>query len=192
MEFAPSNYGPVFAPLLGVDRNRSLSTGTPGGANSAALSNLDVESAFAHTKVVDGDMASCCIAGAWLLYDQLDASHTISQGVHTTTGSFWHGIMHRREGDFSNAKYWFGKVGEHDIFPALAEQTKLLAAEADSPEARQIVGRLVHGSDWAPFAFVDACQAALRGGASAQDFLRRVQQSEWELLFDYGYTRATA
>lgn len=42
-------------------------------------------------------------------------SHTVSQGIEGTTGSYWHGIMHRREGDFSNSHYWFNKVGGHPV-----------------------------------------------------------------------------
>jgi len=49
----------------------------------------------------------------WLYIDELDRSHTVSQGIEDTTGSFWHGIMHRREGDFSNSHHWFNKVGDH-------------------------------------------------------------------------------
>jgi hypothetical protein len=50
-------------------------------------------------------------AAIWLYVDDLDRSHTVSQGIETEEGSFWHGIMHRREGDFSNAKYWFRRAG---------------------------------------------------------------------------------
>ncbi|MDA0337856.1 MAG: hypothetical protein O2782_22030 [bacterium] len=49
----------------------------------------------------------------WLYIDDLDRSHTVSQGIEDATGSFWHGIMHRREGDFANSHHWFNKVGEH-------------------------------------------------------------------------------
>ena len=52
-------------------------------------------------------------AALWLYIDELDRSHKVSQGVEDATGSFWHGIMHRREGDFSNSHFWFDKVGEH-------------------------------------------------------------------------------
>ncbi len=55
-------------------------------------------------------------AGIWLYVDDLHRSHEISQGIHTPTGSFWHAIMHRREGDFWNSKYWWRQVGKH---PAL-------------------------------------------------------------------------
>lgn len=51
-------------------------------------------------------------AGLWLYVDDLERSHTISQNIHTPAGSYWHGIMHRREGDFWNSKYWFRKAGD--------------------------------------------------------------------------------
>ena len=62
------------------------------------------------------------IAGLWLYVDDLDRSHTVSQSVETKTGSYWHGIMHRREGDFSNSHYWHARAAGH---PLLAERPDL-------------------------------------------------------------------
>ncbi len=56
-------------------------------------------------------------AGLWLYVDELERSHRISQNLSGSTGAFWHGIMHRREGDFGNSHYWFRRVGRH---PAMA------------------------------------------------------------------------
>ncbi|MFW5697621.1 MAG: hypothetical protein ACOCX1_03570 [Fimbriimonadaceae bacterium] len=53
----------------------------------------------------------------WLYVDELEKSHLVSQNMSTKTGSYLHGIMHRREGDFSNAKYWFRNAGEHPAAP---------------------------------------------------------------------------
>ncbi len=128
-------------------------------------------------------MAECCRAGIWLLHDFLDESHELSQGINTTSGSFWHGIMHRREGDFSNAKYWFRRVGEHAVFEPLAARAAEVAAERGDAAA---VEKLTARETWEPFAFVDMCQAAERNGKS-RELCLDVQQAEWELLFNHCY-----
>lgn len=168
--FDPHAYGSAFAEILQIDRARSLDEGAFETGLRDALEALTVESAFAHTNVADETMARCCLSGAWLLCDFLDESHTISQGISTPAGSFWHGIMHRREGDYSNAKYWFRRVGEHPVYERLA-----LATDVDS---------------WDPFAFVDTCQQAVRTGGAEAERCRHLQQREWELLFDYCYETA--
>jgi hypothetical protein len=68
------------------------------------------------------------VAGLWLYVDNLDRSHTVSQSIETTTGSYWHGIMHRREGDFSNSRYWHRKAAGH---PLLAAQPDGLVGEVE-------------------------------------------------------------
>jgi hypothetical protein len=173
-EFRPSDYGPVLAPLVSGDRCRSLDHGQPDGGIRTALKAATVEAAFAHAGIADRNMAECCLAGLWLVHDFLDESHTISQGVERPTGAFWHGVMHRREGDFSNAKYWFRRVGNHEVIAELGECVPELGGAFD------------------PLAFVDACQAAIRSGGKNADFCRRVHQAEWELLFDFSYRHATA
>src|SRR5256885_982720 len=48
--------------------------------------------------------AAGVLAGLWLWHDFLGESHKIAQSLATPSGSMWHAIMHRREGDFSNSK----------------------------------------------------------------------------------------
>jgi hypothetical protein len=187
-QFDPHAYGPVFAALLATDRRRPLGAGSPDRDHRSMLEDLSVESAFGHAKIIDRDMAACCVSGAWLLHDCLDESHTISQGIETPSGSFWHAIVHRREGDFSNSKYWFRRVGRHPVFEALGQRAVELAAVRGAERA---VKQLVNGGAWEACAFVDLCQAAVRGPSDATELCRDIQQAEWELLFDFCFRAAT-
>jgi hypothetical protein len=81
------------------------------------LKHADLVLSILNTPAMQGrnDLA----AGLWLYVDDLDRSHTISQGIETPTGSLLHGIMHRREGDFSNSHYWMRRAASHPLFAEL-------------------------------------------------------------------------
>ena len=131
-------------------------------------------------------MAAACLAGLWLRFNYLDESHRISQDLETPTGSYWHGVMHRREGDFSNAKYWFRRVGENPVFEPLAAAARETAG-ADPPAAARF---LVEQSSWDPFRFVDLCEQAAGSATPLMELAVAVQQCEWELLFESCYRQA--
>src|SRR5437868_2895832 len=104
LTFDPQAYGPFIARILSETRLNSLGPGNPTQpvpTNLAAMA-AEMEQAFAPHPIRDQDMANGCLAGLWLYHDYLDESHRISQEIETQTGSYWHGLMHRREPDFSN------------------------------------------------------------------------------------------
>jgi hypothetical protein len=186
-DFNPQVYGPAVQALLEPPRLAELGPGKPNAAAQARLQALTDEAVFSGRKVVDADMVAACRAGLWLYHDFLDRSHAISQDIHTTTGSYWHAILHRREPDYSNSKYWLQRVGRHPVFQPLAEAARDLASEAhDAPHAAYLSKQ----SEWDPFRFVDLCQRVCGSGSSEESLCRAVQQREWELLFDYCWRQA--
>ena len=77
------------------------------------------------------------IAGLWLYVDDLERSHTVSQGIDDATGALWHGIMHRREGDFANAHHWMRRAASHPLFHELDPAgfvDEVAASSGDTPE----------------------------------------------------------
>ena len=174
---ANTPYGPALAALVG-DRPMPLGPGRLDSTAQAALQHLDLNQLFAGQTIRDSSMARCCLSGLWLRHNGLDESHTISQDIPSAEGSYWHGIMHRREPDYGNAKYWFRNVGPHAVFPALCAEASELAPEAPA----------VTGGQWDPFAFVDMCESAAR--SANEDLCRQIQDCEWRLLFEHCFQRA--
>lgn len=119
-------------------------------------------------------MAEACLSGLWLLYNYLDQSHTISQDLPSSTGSYWHAIMHRREPDYSNAKYWFRRAGHHPAMDTLAEEASALAAGVDLDRYTQFLA----APQWDAMAMVDACEAAAQGKCPQVELLQKVAQAE--------------
>jgi hypothetical protein len=159
------------ASLWLADRLPELGPGKPDEVFRDALSALTPDSSFENLR--NQDAARACISGLWLYHDFLDESHTISQDLSDSTGSYWHGIMHRREPDPGNAKYWFRKVGPHPV---------LLQLETEAPALGY--------SYQNPLSFVDFCER-VRGTNTPQELIaRQVQLLEMHLLFDWCYHKS--
>lgn len=188
VRFDPESYGRSIVRLIDVQRLGQLGPGSPNRSARDELRLLDPDSAWKPHPVVDREMAKCCVAGLWLANDFLDESHSLSQAIASPSGSYWHGIMHRREPDFSNAKYWFRRVGDHPVYPSLAEAARGMASRLQIQGAAEYLSQQ---SDWDPFRFVDLCQSVGSGDVASQPVCREVARAEWQLLFDYCY-RQTA
>lgn len=185
--FDRNAFGPVIGELLAEERLNPLGPGTPNRDAKPRLDELSIETAFAGRTVRDRDLAAGCLSGLWLVHDYLDASHGISQNLETVEGSYWHGIMHRREPDYGNSKYWFRRVGNHPVFEPLRTDAAALASVAETDEASDFLTRQ---SAWDPFAFIDLCEACARGRSSAETLCMQIQRREWELLFAFCFRGA--
>jgi len=129
------------------------------------------------------DEARAMLAGLWLWHDWLDESHTISQGITSPTGSYWHAIMHRREGDFSNGKYWYARCATHPVLTSLAVQA---ASFLNPLPADKSLLKLTLNNAWHPSAFVDLVEAIHdRPDDPRHRIAVSLQQLEWRVLFDY-------
>ena len=105
--------------------------------------------------------------GLYLLNDDLPRAHGLAQSVEgDPLGDYWHALIHRREGDYDNARYWFGRVGP---LPILAQ---------------------IYGPDPAAAKnFVEKCRA-VRGGQDAA--LKQFQRDEMAHLLAHALDYAPA
>ena len=215
-DFNPTLYGKIFSSLLDPNRLNDLGVGQENTDIEKILNELDLTTAFESKSVGDTASANACISALWLHHDFLDQSHRISQNIPTSSGSFWHGIMHRREGDYWNSKYWFRQVGSHPVFTDLHAAVKELFHSLDSrfaPEGASASSdksgsstrpdrvndknqdiiktmRLVEKSSWDPFLYVDMVQEHIGSATETETVLKQIQRLEWWFLFDYCYKKS--
>lgn len=198
-----ARYGEAVAGLVANLPLSQLGPGTSADASlrqtlRATLAKLSDHDLFA--PVVDSQAAACCRAGLWLGYDFLEESHSISQAIETSSGSYWHGIMHRREPDPDNAKYWFRRVRQHPVFAQLAAAAaqiansrlanSRLAGVADAGSPSEPAAYLARQPVWDPFRFVDFCERTRGTGGDGEQFCREIARIEWRLLFDHCHRQA--
>jgi len=168
--------------LLATAESAGLGPGPRAGVLSKAELNAKLDSLLGDAKI--SSVRQQLIRSLVLLWhDHLDASHTISQGIKNADGSFVHAIMHRREPDAWNSKYWWRRVGEHPVFPEIAKQVGELLARSRRREEADLAKCLLPGGNWDAAAFTDACDAAKDD--SLIQMLREIQRIETEVLLEH-------
>jgi hypothetical protein len=178
--------GPTLPRSVGVSATRPrLSPLSAAGRRGWLLAHLRSEHLL--PAAVSPADAIALRAGLMQMHDFLDASHHVSQSIEGegrhAAGDYWHAVMHRREPDYHNSKYWFRRVGVHPLFPELAQRAELILRACPSPESEHWRNRLVTKAGWDPLAFVDLCA----GCADSEETplaiaAREIQWQEMRLL----------
>ena len=106
------------------------------------------------------DATDAVKAGLHLLNDDLASAHELAQAHEgDKTCDYWHAVVHRREGDFDNAKYWLRQVGRHPV-----------------------LSRVHDGGPPAAIGFIDRCREA---NPAEQAALEATQKREMLGLLEY-------
>lgn len=169
----------------------------PGAGRRWLLEHLQrFELAEVSASIRSPDDAVALTAGLLQIHDYLDESHKRAQSIEGrgrhSAGDYWHAIMHRREPDYGNSKYWFRQVGGHPVFTELAAKAAEILHRCRSPEAEDWRGRLVGAGGWDPFAFVDLCQQSARSHTPLHAAAQLIQWREMLLLLVQTYRDSAA
>ena len=168
----------------------------------AALRGASQESLFPEKRLADPTMAAAALAGLHLWNDNFEAAHNLCQAITTPTGSYLHGLCHRREGhvgeglnsNLGNSRYWFRQVGEHPVYPAVYRTALnvLDAAGTGFRWATEAAGQLRSRGGWDPAVLSDWVGQADAGTLSPPTIvhLEEIQWREIALLVDWCEQRA--
>lgn len=93
--------------------------------------------ALAPANVLEGGrvhpLLDVALGAMWLWHDFLDEAHKIAQDEESPEGSWLHAIVHRREGDFSNSKYWYARCASLPQTSSGPDLVDLVASVHDKP-----------------------------------------------------------
>ena len=168
----------------------------PGSRNDWLLAALNAAPAESFVPQSRDPISTIALqAGIFQWHDYLDESHSCSQQIEGEgpgqLGDYWHGIMHRREPDASNAKYWFRRVGKQSIFPQVAHAADRILGGCDSPDAPLWRDKVTAGGRWDPFAFIDLCSACENRTDDLALAARHIQFIEMAMLLKETWRAAT-
>ena len=144
------------------------------------------------------------LAGLYQKNDDLGSSHTLCQEAGAKTdlleASYWHGIVHRREPDFPNARHWFRKVEgspllaeiERDVIDYLQRVLQVPDYGRARETAFQLLRHLHDRGTWDPVYVVDLCEACVEEGCREKlRLLEEIQETEFDAVFRWTYRMAT-
>jgi hypothetical protein len=125
--------------------------------------------------------------------DSLDRAHELVQAHEGHPTCDWvHAIVHRREGDYANSKYWVRRAGAHSAYHGLqARASRLLGESGKQPQASSRLATALEKirtqGEWNAYLFVDAVsmQESGDGDAESRELLERLQHLEWQCLMRY-------
>ncbi len=115
----------------------------------------------------------------------IDRAHEIVQHGSTSMDRYLHGVVHRIEGDFWNAKYWFRQVGDRELLARIGMEVMSTLEAKSVLESSKSMKLFDDQNRFAPENLVDA-QAAVYGKSTSHDrvLIQQIAQAEWEAIWE--------
>ena len=114
-----------------------------------------------------------CLAALMFAQDYIWEGHEIVQDYPDLEASWWHAFMHRMEGDYGNAAYWYRRVGTPSEYSDLFKEIRQL--DLESP-----ISQIQESSSWDPFEFNGLINNYKR---TNEESLKKVHSLEFKYLF---------
>lgn len=124
-----------------------------------------------------------CLLYLW--HDYLEVSHQIAQDERSIEFNYFHAMIHRREGDFFNSRFWFRQLDDrHIVLIDLAKEVRRFLTER---KELQLLKVLVKEDGWVPLEFLEEVMKAskMERTSSTVKLLTEIQAIEFACWFRF-------
>lgn len=111
-----------------------------------------------------------CLTLVW--FDYLELAHQIADEERSTEFCYFHAMIHRRERDFFNARFWFRQTDRrHVVFANITDEVrKYLNQKGD----QQLLESLIRNDEWSPLEFLEEVVKGFKMEPTSE-FVRKLQ-----------------
>lgn len=114
----------------------------------------------------------------------IDRAHEIVQDGSTPMDRYLHGVVHRIEGDFWNAKYWFRQVDDSELLVSIGQEVLSTLESQNLLESSKSIKLFDERNRFTAQNLVDA-QASLpkKPASNERALIEQIAQAEWNALW---------
>ena len=118
----------------------------------------------------------------YIYFDCFKEAHQIAQDHEGLFGNWLHAILHRREPDAGNSKYWYARIKiPSKVSQGIAQEALKVLGAHPTKDLEAFQKKLAKEGEWVSEAFVDLCEKVQSGKPDSSDYqaLAQIQEIEW-------------
>jgi hypothetical protein len=127
-------------------------------------------------------------AALYLYFDGFEEAHSIAQNHEGVGGNWVHALLHRREPDASNSRYWYRRTSiPRPLSGEIGREVLGLLEQKPVPELEKLKKKVAASKLWEPEIFVGLADPYVKEDPASPVYhlLARIQEAEWRGLLKH-------
>ena len=127
-------------------------------------------------------------AALYLYFDGFEEAHSIAQDHEGVGGNWVHALLHRREPDASNSRYWYRRTSiPRPLSGEIGREVLGLLEQKPVPELDKLKKKVAASKLWEPEIYVGLADPYVKEDPASPVYhlLAQIQEAEWRGLLKH-------